>query len=329
MSLKKHADGLWLVDIRPAGTTGKRIRKRFTSKPEALRFEAWCTNQATQGKPWNPAQTDRRTLSTLIERWDQLHGHTLKDSKKRLARLQAIDAAMKYPLASDVDAKKYTSHRAQRLTTDEVTITTVNHELAFLKAVFNELERAGEWTSGNPLAQVRPLKMDEPAMAWLTLDQIRALLAVLRTGDSPDAYLITRICLQTGARWGEAEELTTGQIRDGRITFNYTKSGKNRSVPYADAELDEFIKGKSGRLFRPCVWWFRKAIEKAGLDLPKGQLTHVCRHTFGSHYMANGGDILTLQRILGHASLTMTMRYAHFSPGHLADAPTRSPLAFL
>ncbi|PHX36841.1 hypothetical protein AO284_11345 [Pseudomonas sp. NZIPFR-PS2] len=63
------------------------------------------------------------------------------------------------------------------------------------------------------------------------------------------------------------------------------------------------------------------------LDLPAGQLTHVLRHTFASHYMMNGGDILTLQRVLGHGSLAMTMKYAHFSPGHLAEVVTLNPLS--
>jgi len=36
---------------------------------------------------------------------------------------------------------------------------------------------------------------------------------------------------------------------------------------------------------------------------------------FASHYMMNGGDILTSQRVLGHASLAMTMKYAHFTWG--------------
>jgi len=63
------------------------------------------------------------------------------------------------------------------------------------------------------------------------------------------------------------------------------------------------------------------------LDLAAGQLRHVLRHTFASHYMMNGGDILTLQCVLGHASLVVTMKYAHFSPGHLAEVVNLNPLA--
>nr|WP_294736864.1 tyrosine-type recombinase/integrase [uncultured Pseudomonas sp.] len=56
-------------------------------------------------------------------------------------------------------------------------------------------------------------------------------------------------------------------------------------------------------------------------------MMHVLRHTFASHYMSKGGDILTLQRALGHASLAMTMKYAHFSPGHLAEVIKLNPLS--
>lgn len=41
--------------------------------------------------------------------------------------------------------------------------------------------------------------------------------------------------------------------------------------------------------------------------------------------MMNGGDVLTLQKILGHQTIQMTMRYAHLSPDHLADAIKYAP----
>jgi site-specific recombinase XerD len=50
------------------------------------------------------------------------------------------------------------------------------------------------------------------------------------------------------------------------------------------------------------------------------------RHTFASHFKINGGNILALQKILGHSSLAMTMRYAHLSPDHLVEARTLNPL---
>ncbi|OMW52054.1 hypothetical protein AQ810_10135 [Burkholderia pseudomallei] len=66
-------------------------------------------------------------------------------------------------------------------------------------------------------------------------------------------------------------------------------------------------------------------VRDACIELPEGQLIHVLRQTFASHFMMNGGNILTLQRILGHSSLQMTMRYSHLAPDHLKEA-TRLPL---
>ncbi len=73
--------------------------------------------------------------------------------------------------------------------------------------------------------------------------------------------------------------------------------------------------------------WLR--YRKSNLQLPQDQLSHVLRHTFASHFMMNGGNILVLQRLLGHSTLAMTMRYAHMAPDHLQEAKTLNPLARL
>jgi len=143
----------------------------------------------------------------------------------------------------------------------------------------------------------------------------------------------------TGSRWSEAEGLRASQVRNGQIHFTGTKSGKNRSVPINDelvAELDEHWSLRYGderstdiRYFLYAYSAFREGVKHAGIILPKGQSTHVLRHTFASHFMMHGGNILTLQRILGHGSLTMTMRYAHLAPEHLQEAKNLNPLARL
>lgn len=71
---------------------------------------------------------------------------------------------------------------------------------------------------------------------------------------------------------------------------------------------------------------YRKILKSVKPDLPRGQAVHVLRHTFAAHFMMNGGNILTLQKIMGHASIQQTMTYAHLSPDYLQDAISYNPL---
>lgn len=91
-------------------------------------------------------------------------------------------------------------------------------------------------------------------------------------------------------------------------------------------ELYTEIPKKRGRLFTRCYSAFRTAVRRAKIEPPASQLSHVLRHMFASHFMMNGGNILVLQRILGHTDIKMTMRYAHFAPDHLNDVVMFNPL---
>ncbi|MDA4819354.1 site-specific integrase, partial [Enterobacter hormaechei] len=46
-------------------------------------------------------------------------------------------------------------------------------------------------------------------------------------------------------------------------------------------------------------------------------------------FMMNGGNILVLQRVLGHTDIKMTMRYSHFAPDHLEDAVKFNPISHI
>lgn len=146
--------------------------------------------------------------------------------------------------------------------------------------------------------------------------------------------LIAKICLATGARWSEGENLRISQIQNNRIQFAKTKSGKVRAVPI-DAELASEIGehnakyGIGDRVFESAYSAFREGVERAKVTLPKGRLSHVLRHTFASHFMMKNGNILNLQRILGHSDLRMTMTYAHMAPEHLEEVVRLNPLNLL
>jgi integrase len=72
---------------------------------------------------------------------------------------------------------------------------------------------------------------------------------------------------------------------------------------------------------------FERAVTAAKLDGPFH--FHDCRHHFASWFVMRGGNIVALQDLLGHASLSMTRRYSHLAPDHLRSevAKTEKPRA--
>jgi len=336
MAPRKLSDGQWIADFysvnRSDGKQGKRIRKKFATKGEALAFENY-TLQKVDDSPWLGEKKEIRKLTDLVHLWFERHGITLRDGEKRKSSMLWAAECMGSPTANEFSAQLFTTYRAKRLDGQfartkriaQVSPRTMNLEHAYFLAVFNELKRLGEWSAPNPLESVRQFRTEESEMAYLTGEQIDLLLAECRNSSAKDLEIIAKICLATGARWGEAETLKRSQISAGKITFIKTKGKRNRSIPI-DSNLISELHKKNGPLFTPCYYAFRSALERAGIDLPAGQLTHVLRHTFASHFMMNGGNILVLQKILGHTDIKMTMRYAHFAPNHLEDAIKFNPL---
>ncbi len=97
--------------------------------------------------------------------------------------------------------------------------------------------------------------------------------------------------------------------------------------PFAGEIFNKALMGNSpSKLFNVDYINFCKILHVVKPDLPKGQATHVLRHTFASHFMMNGGNIIALQQILGHASIIQTMVYAHLAPDYLQHAITLNPL---
>lgn len=309
------------VDIRPHGRNGKRVRKTLASMGEARAFERHILAKYKDTEEWEQPKADKRRLSDLIKLWFDLHGQQLKSGAKRLTELNKACALLNDPIANEFTAAMFTDFRAKRLA--EVSANTANHDLTNFRSLFNELERLGEWPHGNPIARVRKIKTDERELNYLTLEQIETLLAELDKSANSHARITARICLATGARWGEAATVKPSQVANGRITFTGTKNGKNRSVPLAP-DLYEMVRTHAP--LTDGMNTFKRAVAKLDLNLPKGQMTHVLRHTFASWFMINGGNIVTLQRVLGHGSIMMTMRYAHLSPEHLNEAAALNPL---
>ena len=325
MAIEQLPDGRWKVDVEPI--KGNRFRKTLKTKAEALRFEATCRAKCIDSPDWSPRPKDRRRLSELCNRYYDLHGHTLADSKRLKGVLARLAADLGDPVATKFTSNQFCEVRRVQLEAG-VHGKSLNNRLGYLKAVFNELYRLGDIDYSNPLANVRPLRLQERPICFLSQPQITELLDALdaRT-TTPGIGLVARVCLATGGRWGEAQALSPERVRNGAVTFANTKSRKTRTIPIcSDLEKDLHAHYRRHGLFSNCMMTFSRVLETTSIRLPPGQATHVLRHTFASHFVIRGGNILTLQKILGHSSLAMTMRYAHLSPDHLQDALRLNPL---
>lgn len=326
--IRKLPSGRWQADIQPGGRGQKRVRKSFDSKAEAQRFERWALSQYDSGETIPQLKKDRRKLLDVLETWYLAHGKYLRDGERRYRHLKRIAESLRNPIASKLKANDYLVYRALRIE-DGISPKTCNNDLGYLNAVFNELHRTGEISYPNPFGKIRPIKIQEREMGYLDDGQIRIIFAELREKTTnPHALLVARLSLETGARWSEAEGLSLNRLKPYLVTYDQTKSGKKRSVPISK-DLYKTVKKhleKHGSFGTSTISAFRRAVDRSGIQLPQGQCAHILRHTFASHFMMNGGDILTLQRILGHSSIVMTMRYAHLSPDHFQDAVLLNPV---
>ena len=326
MTVKQDKNGKWLAQIDRQGIP--RVRKSFPDRMTAEKFEReYLARYATKIN----ANADQRSLKELVELWFMYHGMNLADGEKRRRCLLDLSTGLKNPIASRLTAEQFVAYRYARLKAG-LSAKTCNNHHGYLASLFNKLRKLKVIDYENPVGEVDFIKIQERQLSYLSVEQIETLLDAIKTGcDNESTWFVAQLCLRTGARWGEAEQLRFKQLHSGRVTYEFTKGKKTRTIPLDAgfyAELLRFAKYKNpdDRVFTNCIGSFRRAVARTDLDLPKGQCSHILRHSFASHFMMNGGNILSLQKILGHADISMTMRYAHLSPDHLQDAIKLNPM---
>ncbi|WP_213673113.1 phage integrase, partial [Serratia marcescens] len=223
MSISKLDSGQYLVDVRPQGRNGKRVRKKFDTKAEAQQYERWII--ATQhNKEWIDKPKDRRPFSELIELWWMHYGQTLKAGRCTHLALIAFDAYMKHPRADQITHELFSDYRAARLT-EGISPRTINNMQIRVSGVFTALAAAGKFQGDNPMKGLKRAKTKRSKMAFLTKPQIAQLLQETH----PNDIRAVRLALATGARFGEVESLLDEHIIKNRVTYVETKNGKDRT----------------------------------------------------------------------------------------------------
>lgn len=242
---------------------------------------------------------------------------------------------------------------------------TINNILTLLITMLHKGCELG-WLAAVPKIAKPRIAINRRDFQYLrSREEVDRFLAAARM-EGDDVFALYAVAVFTGMRAGEIAALEWGDVNlDQRIITvarsfgGPTKSDAVRRVPILDALLpilrewklkhpgrlvftnrDGRMHGKSARIFQEVL---HRVLARARFErvMRRGKLRpaitfHGLRHTFASLWMMNGGDIYRLQKILGHASITMTERYSHLAPdayagdlGRLGSAPITTPAAVI
>jgi Site-specific recombinase XerD len=209
--------------------------------------------------------------------------------------------------------------------------SSINKELAFSKHAFNIAIKVWGWIKDNPFAKVSMERLSQPRVRYLTPEEFDKLYQACNDKLKP----IVLFAVNTGMRQDNILSLTWQQVdlNRGVIVLPHTKNGERLGLPMNSTVKDllselkriRFITSdfvfhtSTGNRFDASKIgkWFRQALKKAGIQNFR---FHDLRHTFASWLVQKGASLYEVQRLLGHKTIAMTMRYAHLAPDNLRIA---------
>ncbi len=299
-----HQYGPWVLTQRKTGeATLKRIRSNFqhlSDRPlneiNAWVIEKWRTEALKAGKAKATVNRDLAALKACLAKaieWELLSVHPL--AKVRPVRTDRLN-------------------RVRYLTNDEeqrLRAALINRE----DTMRQKRRTANEWR------RVR----SEPALPDLSQGYVDHLQPMFL------------LAINTGLRRGELFQLQWPDVdlagKTLTVRGRITKSGQTRHVP-VNEEAQQAIErwrintnetgwvfpGKGGQQLTTIRTSWRSILKAAGISDFRW---HDLRHHFASQLVMAGVDLNTVRELLGHSDLEMTLRYAHLSPDHKAEAVGR------
>jgi len=220
---------------------------------------------------------------------------------------------------------------------------TLNQHARALRAFARWLWDEG-FTAEHRLDRLRMPKVPLSDIEPLTPAEVERLLAVFDPRNAYDRRTAAMVGLlvDTGMRTGELSALRTadvnlhiGELRvvgkgekarvvvAGRRALSLLRRYLHHRPPGLGQASDRLFVTTSGRALDPhqIGHIVRRLRRRSGI--PR-LYAHLLRHTFAVHFLRNGGNPLTLQRLLGHASLATTNRYVTLATGDLVAAHRQS-----
>ncbi len=310
--------------------SGKTIRKSSgtTNFKEAQAILAKSRQLILEGKSPEIKKIKNHTFRELAEKYlPWCERQKAFETKARKIK-QLIDVFDAVPLRrfSTMQIEQFQSERLKKNKP-----ATVNRLTATLKHMFT---KASDWemVEEEVLKKIRKVKQLPEGggrLRFLSVDEARELVQAC----DPHLRPIVVMALNIGMRKNEILSLRWDEhvdLRHGFILLDKTKGGGRRELPINEtlrmvlkAQIRRvdvsyvFYNPKTGKRYGDVKKSFYSACKRAGI---KDFRFHDLRHTFASHLIMAGVDITTVKELMGHKTLTMTLRYAHLAPSHKVAA---------
>jgi len=212
----------------------------------------------------------------------------------------------------------------------KLSTASVNNYIRHAKSVGNKMVDWG-YVKTNPFKGARQLPTEKAPPKYMRKHQLARFFKVIT---DPDLRRLAAAYLATGRRRAEILALRWEDIEWDRGRYYVRKSKTHLSRYYALSSTFRGILEAMGPRESGRIWpkWkhpdtithlIKQALKDAGL--PNLNL-HSLRHTFASHFVEAGGDLRTLQGLLGHTNYKTTEIYAHVSEEHEAQEIERVKL---
>lgn len=223
---------------------------------------------------------------------------------------------------------------------------TLGRGLAGVRSFVRHLEKQGLANATGARA-VRSPKQPKSLPKPLPASQAIAVVgASSQLAEEPwiaarNAALLT-LLYGSGLRISEGLGLTPDDLPAGTRTLRITgKGGKTRIVPLLPAALDAveayvklcpyhlapdapLFRGARGGPLQPTIIQREMQKLRGALGLPETATPHALRHSFATHLLAGGGDLRSIQELLGHSSLSTTQVYTAVDTNRLLDIYDRA-----
>lgn len=247
--------------------------------------------------------------------------------------------AVTFTALSELRAADFRAWLADRRTLDDAGPRTLARGLSAVRTFYRYLAREG-LVDNAQIKLVRTPKQPVSIPKALSVDAADKLLSELTTPQSwTDARDLAALTLLYGAglRISEALSLNHRDWPKRSTPLRVTgKGNKTRMLPVIDVVHDAvetylalsphtpepglpLFRGTRGGRLNPRVLQASMTHLRSALGLPDSATPHALRHSFATHLLGAGGDLRTIQELLGHASLSTTQTYASVDTARLME----------